>query len=257
LIQTYSGHTSGVVSFENINTDTIASSAYDQTIQIWSITTGITLNTITNQQNNYKNVLSLKFFSDRNGIGHLAAGLSDGNIFIYNLNSMSLVGSLSKHANQVNDLELIKNGNENLLASSSDDNSIKIWDLTTFMCKLTLNGHTNKVTGLKFVSNDVIASGSMDNTIMLWNITSGNLIRTLKSHAGGIAYSVDFANEDERILVSGSYDLYLKWWDISSGQLLNSILTNLAISSLTVITQSTINGKKFELCFCKLNWINF
>jgi WD40 repeat protein len=147
LIQTYTGHKGGVVSFENIKIDTIASSAYDQTIQIWSITTGITLNSITNQQNNYQNVLSLKFFSDKNGIGHLAAGLSDGNIFIYNFNSMSLVGSLSKHANQVNDLELIKNGNEILLASSSDDNSIKIWDLTTYACKFTLNDHANRVTG--------------------------------------------------------------------------------------------------------------
>ena len=249
MIQTYSGHTSGVVSFENINTDTIASSAYDQTIQIWSITTGITLNTITNQQNNYKNVLSLKFFSDRNGIGHLAAGLSDGNIFIYNLNSMSLVGSLSTHANQVNDLELIKNGNENLLASSSDDNTIKIWNLTTYACKFTLNDHANRVTGLKLVSNDVIASGSMDKTVKVWNITSGKLLNTLNGHNGDIAYSIDLAYKNEQILVSGSYDLYLKWWNISSGQLLNSILTNLAISSLTVITQSTINGKTFALCF--------
>jgi len=244
LIQTYSDHTGGVVSFENINTDTVASSAYDQTIQIWSIKTGTRLHLLTNQQNNYQNVLSLKFYSDKNGIGHLTAGLADGYIFIYNLNNMSVVGSLHKHLNQVNDLELIKNGNEILLASSSDDNSIKIWDLTTYMCKFTLNGHTNKVIGLKLVSNDIIASGSLDKTVILWNTTAGKLFRTLNGHTGDIAYSIDLANKDEQRLVSGSYDLYLKFWNISSGQLLNSVPTNLAISSLTVITQSTNNGIK-------------
>jgi hypothetical protein len=255
LKQTYAGHTDGVVSFENINTDTIASGSYDQTIHIWSIETGKLLRMITDEQNNYQNVLSLKFYSDKNGIGHLTAGLGDGNIFIYNLNNMSQVGSLSKHANQVNDLELIKNGNEILLASSSDDKSIIIWDLTTYAYEFTLNGHSSQVIGLKLISNDLIASGSMDNTVMLWNITSGKLLRTLKGHNGNIAYSIDLANKDEQTLVSGSDDLYLKWWNISSGKLLNSILTNLAISSLTVIAQSTKNGMKTELLFLKIDFL--
>jgi WD40 repeat protein len=83
----------------------------------------------------------------------------------------------------------------------------------------------------------------------LWNITSGKLLNTLIGHNGDIAYSIDLEYKNEQILVSGSYDLYLKWWDISSGKLLNNKLTNLAISSLTVITQSTKNGKNLSFVF--------
>jgi WD40 repeat protein len=95
----------------------------------------------------------------------------------------------------------------------------------------------------------VIASGSMDKTVKLWNITSGKLLNTLIGHNGDIAYSIDLEYKNEQILVSGSYDLYLKWWDISSGKLLNNKLNNLAISSLTVITQSTKNGKNLSFVF--------
>ena len=232
LIQTYE-HTSTVYAIEYISTDTMASSgASDQSIKIWSISTGQTLMTIDTGDF----AVSLKLLS--NGF-YLAAGVGiSGQINIYNLNNGgSLVSTLIGHKNYVEDLLLI---NSNLLASSSNDKTVCIWDLTTNTNKFILTGHDDVVLGLKLVSADTLASGSVDSTIKLWNITSGTLIRTLANHAEGIFFSVDMLIN--QILVSGSYDKTIKTWNISTGQVLNTIDTGLTIRSLAVLNP-IINSK--------------
>ncbi len=82
-----------------------------------------------------------------------------------------------------------------MLASSSYDKSIRIWNLTTNSTKFYITGHNSSVYGLKLIFSDVIASASSDNTIKLWNITSGSLIRTLSSHTNYIYFSVDMLSD--------------------------------------------------------------
>jgi WD40 repeat protein len=60
LIQTYTHHWSQVFGVEFINEDTIASSALDNSIRLWSIKTGLTTKTIST---NY-NVYSLQLLSN-------------------------------------------------------------------------------------------------------------------------------------------------------------------------------------------------
>ena len=79
LITTYSQHSSDVYGLEWLDSDTLASGSYDQTIKLWSPTTGQTKRTI--QTNQY--VFSLSMLN--NNI-HLAAGLRNGVINIYNIN---------------------------------------------------------------------------------------------------------------------------------------------------------------------------
>ena len=67
----------------------------------------------------------------------------------------------------------------NILASGSDDKSIKIWNFESGSCLLTLNGHRDFVTALHFLGNNKLASGSKDTTIKIWDIESGACLRTL------------------------------------------------------------------------------
>jgi WD40 repeat protein len=60
-----------------------------------------------------------------------------------------------------------------LLASSSEDKTVRIWNLTTNTCKFILTGHTDIVRGLKQITPNILASGSDDRTIKLWDITTG------------------------------------------------------------------------------------
>jgi WD40 repeat protein len=229
LIRTYTGHSGAVYGLEWINSDTIASGGYiDGTIKIWSISSGLTNRTI----NTGSYVTSLQLLSNGND---MAAGLCSY-INIYNINTGSLVATLQGHTYCVRDLVLINN-NGNLLASSSDENIARIWDLTTYTSKFTLNGHTNSLRGLKQISSDILASGSADSTVRLWNITSGRVIRTLTGHSSSVLFSVDFLNNPLR-LVSGSNDQTIKIWNFTTGECLNTIQTNLYIRSLAVLDRS-------------------
>ncbi len=224
LITTYSQHSSWVRAMEWLDNDTLASGSHDNTIKLWSPTTGQTKRTIQTNQN----VWSLKLLNTNI---HLAAGLSNGDINIYNINDGNLVSSLKGHTIDVKDLVQLS---DDLLASSSLDRTVRIWNLTTNTCKFILTGHTNWVRGLKQITPSILASGSSDKTIKLWDIPSGQLIRTLTDHKGFILWSVDLLNS--QTLVSGSEDRTIKLWNWSTGECFNTIQTpGSRIQSLSVI----------------------
>ena len=224
LIRTYTKHTSTVYDLGWISNETIVSGSWDKTLQIWSINTGHTQRTI----NTESNVRALQLLN--NGI-HVASGLYNGKISIYNLNDISLTSTLLGHTSEVNDLILI---NESLLASSSYDKSIRIWDLTTNKENFILNGHSSYVYGLKLLTPNILASGSHDDTIKLWNIQNGSELKTTMGHNGDINWSLDLLNGGQT-LVSGSWDKTIKLWDWNIGKLLKSIETSLNIVSLSII----------------------
>ncbi len=225
LITTYSQHTSYVYGLEWLDNDTLASAGYsDQTIRLWSPTTGQTKRTI---QTNATYVFSLKLLNTNI---HLAAGLYP-DINIYNINDGNLVSSLKGHTWHVWDLVQLST---DLLASSGEDLTVLIWNLTTNTSKFILTGHTSGVFGLKQITPSILASGSWDGTIKLWDITRGQLIRTLTNHTSYIVWSVDLLNSET--LVSGSEDQTIKLWNWSTGECLSTIQTPGSwISSLAAI----------------------
>ena len=226
LLQEYTNHANHVNDMEWIYEDTLASCSDDNTIQLWSANTSQQIQTI----NVGLNVISLKLIKNKN---YLAAGMVNGNISVYRLNYgfLSFAFSLTGHTARVNDLILI---NESLLASSSDDTSIRIWDLTLNKEKFILNGHSSGVFGLKLINSNILASGSYDNTIKLWNIQNGSEVRTLKGHTNRIYWSLDLLN-DEQTMVSGSLDQTIKLWDWTTGECLKTIETGTIIYSLSII----------------------
>jgi WD40 repeat protein len=224
LLTTYSQHTSYVYALEWLDNDTLASGSFDQTIKLWCPTTGQTKLTI--QTNQF--VCSLTMLNTNI---HLAAGLSNGDINIYNINNGNLVSSLKGHTSAVYDLVQLS---ADLLASTSSDETVRIWNLTTNTCKFILTGHTQNVYGLKQITPSILASGSVDKTIKLWDITSGQLIRTLTGHTSSIDCSVDLLNS--QTLVSGSLDESIKLWNWSTGECFSTMQTpDSDIQSLAVI----------------------
>jgi WD40 repeat protein len=67
----------------------------------------------------------------------------------------------------------------NVLASGSGDNTIKLWNKYTGDLLRTLTGHGSVVWSVAFDSINILASGSWDNTIKLWDKLTGDLLRTL------------------------------------------------------------------------------
>jgi WD40 repeat protein len=238
LIRAYL-HERDVYALEWLDTDTLASCGIDsEPIEIWAMSTGQTRLSIAAGLS----IWSLKLLNNKI---HLAAGLYNGDINIYNINDGSLVSSLQGHTSTVWDLLQIS---DELLASAGGyDQTVRIWNLTTNECKFNLTGHTDWVMGLKQITFDLLASGSYDATIKLWNTTSGELIRTLTNHTRSIEWSLDlitnYSGEYQTLLVSGGLlDKTIKVWNWTNGECLNSIQTDTAISSMAVL--KLIESKK-------------
>ncbi|MDK0524807.1 hypothetical protein [Streptomyces sp. ML-6] len=55
------------------------------------------------------------------------------------------------------------------LATTSADNTVRIWDRTTGTCTATLTGHTNSVTSVAIAPDGTwLATTSADNTVRIW-----------------------------------------------------------------------------------------
>jgi WD40 repeat protein len=223
LITTYSNHSSWVRVLDWLDNDTLASAGFeDKTIKQWSMTTGQTKRTI--QTNQFVRSLTML-----NTNIHLAVSLLNGDINIYNINDGNLVSSLKGHSRYAYDL--IQLSADLLASSSSTENTVRIWNLTTNTSKFILRA--NGAYGLKQITPSILASGSLDKTIILYDITTGELIRTLRGHTSDIWHSVDLLNS--KTLVSGSQDETIKLWNWSTGECLSSTQTDSVIYSLAVI----------------------
>ncbi len=234
LIQIYANHSNFVIGLEWINENTIASGSSDHTIQVWSIFTGqnkLTLNT------GYS-VISLALLNNEI---HLAAGGSFNQIKVYNIKDGTLISTLNGHNANSAVLEIFSINNFTLI-SSSNDYSIRIWDLSSYTSKFKLNNHTSTAYALKKINIEIFASGSMDTAIKLWNVTSGELIRTLTGHNDGFYWSLDLLDDEGQILVSGSQDQTIKLWDWMTGKCLNTIYTG-----INIMTLARIKGKLISI----------
>jgi len=81
------------------------------------------------------------------------------------------------------------------LASSSDDETVRVWDPTTGAHQQTLVGHNRSVTAVAFSPDGkTLASVSLDETVRLWDAATGAHQQTLKGHSDwitAVAFSPD------------------------------------------------------------------
>jgi WD40 repeat protein len=213
---------------EWINEENIASSGgFNRSINILSITTGQTLRTI----KTYSDVRGLQLL--KNGI-HLAAGLLSV-INIYDLRNGELISRLRFNGESVNYFSLLSQND--LLASSNYDYTVRIWNLTTKTVKFVLKGQYITQSGLKQLSSDVLACGDEGYSIKLWNITNGYLIRNITN------LGVRFDLLNTQTLLIAPYGGTLNFLDWKTGEKFNTteIEKNSAITSLAVVIPSTAN----------------
>ena len=106
------------------------------------------------------------------------------------------------------------------LASSSVDNTVRLWDVVTDAHKVTFTGHTDTVVSVAFSPDgSLLASGSDDNTIILWDIDTGEPRTTIVAHTTGVNDVV--FSLDGKTLASCGYrdDTTVKLWDVDTGEL--------------------------------------
>ncbi|MGD2029826.1 MAG: caspase family protein, partial [Desulfobacterales bacterium] len=106
--------------------------------------------------------------------------------------------------------------------SSSEDKTIKIWDVSKARAIKTFKWKKGACRSLAFSPDGrTILSGSWAGALMLWNMASGKIIRIFEGHKNRIN-SVAFS-PDGKTVISGDKEGRIKQWDILSGQKIRSL----------------------------------
>ena len=174
---------------------------------------------------------------------------------IFNIKLKEPINILNNHSGCINCLTILKDGR---LVSCSSDNSIIIYNKSTYKPDLTIKEHKDSVLSITSFKSGILASCSADKTIKLYNIKDNkyHVLQTLNYHKDYVYKIIELKNNS---LVSCSFDntiifynkdnndKYIKDYNIST----NSKCTSVIQTKVNEICYS--EEKKYSICFFDLN----
>jgi WD40 repeat protein len=182
-VKSLDGHSNWVTTVTTLKKDKafLLSSSYDHTVRVWNIDSGSCVKKISNV---FGKFCANAWYADPAYILH---GSSGNNIVVYNFDTDTIVKSLKGHTNLINCFLNLGEFRQDLIASGSDDKTIKIWNMSNGICLTTLFGHTQCITFLHHLfgfnsANNLIASGSDDHTIRIWSLDNYECVSIIKIH---------------------------------------------------------------------------
>lgn len=153
------------------------------------------------------------------------------------------------HTQQVTAVSFSPNGRR--LATASEDESIKLWDLESGRVRGTLHGHGAVEGSLKYAAGVTsvafspdgrhLASGSRDCTVRIWDVSLEKCATVLTGHQGivtGVAWTPDGQG-----VVSGSEDGTVRLWDAFSGKAVATLPQNASVRALSL----SMDGKQLAV----------
>ncbi|KAL8900794.1 MAG: hypothetical protein Q9207_005515 [Kuettlingeria erythrocarpa] len=238
-----SGHKSSVSCVRWGGTGTIYTASHDKTIKLWDSTKG-TLITTLSSHSHWVNHLALSTdlvlrtaYHDHTGhipstdeaktakakeryenavtvdnrvSERLVTASDDFTIYLWDpVSTTKPVARLHGHQKPVNHVTFSPDGA--LIASSSFDNSVKLWNGHDGKFITTLRGHVGDVYMSCFSPDSrMLVSCSKDTTLKLWDVRTGKLKEDLPGHKDEV-FAVDWS-PDGRMVGSGGKDKAVKVW---------------------------------------------
>ncbi len=166
----------------------LASGGRDRTLQIWNL----------HEARNY------------NSTSVTSRTISDG-----------LMYTFTGHLNSINCIAISPNGK--ILASGSEDGTLKLWNWPKRKYICTIEEHQAGVKAVAFSPDGkLLVSGSADHTINVWQMPQVTApIYTLTGHSDWVKCLA--ISPDGHTLASGSQDKTICLWDLETGELKNTL----------------------------------
>lgn len=100
------------------------------------------------------------------------------------------------------------------LASGGDDNTVRLWDISSQSEIKYLDGHTDWIKSVAFSRDgQLLASAGMDGTVKLWDASSG--IKLTSRKQGDRVEAAVFSPNGEAFATSGNIDGFIDLWAVS------------------------------------------
>lgn len=125
--------------------------------------------------------------------------------------------------------------NGNYVATSANDNRIRVLNTQTGQLQQVLFGHSASVRGSQVVGNDLLTY-SDDKTAILWDVPTGKLVNMFEGQWGAVTAAV--LSPDKRYLLAASGAEYgdeintVKLWDVQSRQILQTLHHSAMVSAM-------------------------
>lgn len=223
-LKTYTGHTNSIYSIAySPDGQILVSGSGDRTIKLWDCQTDTCIRTL----HGHTNEVCAVAFSPGDRI--LVAVSLDQSVRLWDYQTGQCLKTwygntdwaLPVAFSPIPPTTLIKEGKGGILASGSNDKTVKLWDWQTGNCISSLQGHTDFIYGIAFSPDgQILASASTDSSVRLWNVSTSQCFQILLGHKDWV-YTVAF-HPQAKILASGSADSTVKLWDITTGQCLQT-----------------------------------
>jgi WD40 repeat protein len=203
LITTLGGH-EGWIKAADISSDgQRIATVGDEVIRLWEVETSEPILTSPITGSGFQVA-----FSPDSKLLAMSTG-NTGTVSLRDGRSGKLITNLQGHSGRVNSLAFIPDST--YLATASDDNKVKLWDVTTHTLIATFTGHKGPVNTIDFDSTGTyLATGSNDNTVCVWNLDSQRLLSTFVGHTGDVR-SVHFSPDGHFVVSAGEDDTVRVW----------------------------------------------
>ncbi|XP_045074470.1 protein Atg16l2 isoform X4 [Coregonus clupeaformis] len=162
----------------------------------------------------------------------LATGGTDRSIKLWDVKGGMLYnrGTLDGSNEGITSIEFDPTGTRVLAASY--DKSALFWRLDDSVPKITLTGHSRKVTAAKFkCSLRQVVTGSADRTVKIWDLHRAACIQTIEV----LSYCSDVVCSDH-VIISGHYDRKIRFWDSRAASCTQEVPLQGKVTSLDIST---------------------
>jgi WD40 repeat protein len=195
----------------------LVSTSWDHTAKVWDVSTSALVSTWTDPDPKGR-VLSAAINSDGSLV---VVGGQPGKVILWYVNTQT-TRILDGHRQPVCGVAISPNGD--LVASSSKDGTVKLWDVASGELLATFDSHTGAVNSVSFdPSGRFLVSASSDKTAKVWDVKTKLEQYTLLGNTGDVRQAI--FSPDGKTIVTAGEDNVVRQYIVDTDELLALVRT--------------------------------